>query len=58
MSQKEKFALYLTPEMKARLERHYMEDGSCSIWTISAPTTPDCFSRPQCSLIWMDGRIS
>ena len=31
MSQKEKFALYLTPEMKARLERHYMEDGSCSL---------------------------
>ena len=28
MSQKEKFALYLTPEMKARLERRYTEDGS------------------------------
>ena len=25
MSQKEKFALYLTPEMKARLERRYQE---------------------------------
>ena len=31
MSQKEKFALYLTPEMKARLERRYMEDGSRSL---------------------------
>ena len=31
MSQKEKFALYLTPEMKGRLERHYQEDGSRSI---------------------------
>ena len=30
MSQKEKFALYLTPEMKARLERRYTEDGSRS----------------------------
>ena len=28
MSQKEKFALYLTPEMKARLERRFTEDGS------------------------------
>ena len=31
MSQKEKFALYLTPEMKARLERRYAEDGSRSL---------------------------
>ena len=31
MSQKEKFALYLTPEMKARLERRYTEDGSRSL---------------------------
>lgn len=31
MSQKEKFALYLTPDMKARLERRYMEDGSRSL---------------------------
>ena len=31
MSQKEKFALYLTPEMKARLERRYQEDGSRSL---------------------------
>ena len=28
---KEKFALYLTPEMKARLERRYTEDGSRSL---------------------------
>ena len=31
MSQKEKFALYLTPEMKARLERRYTDDGSRSL---------------------------
>ena len=31
MSKKEKFALYLTPEKKARLERRYQEDGSRSI---------------------------
>ena len=31
MSQKEKFALYLTPDMKARLERRYQEDGSHSL---------------------------
>ena len=31
MSPKEKFALYLTPEMKARLERRYQEDGSRSL---------------------------
>ena len=31
MSQKEKFALYLTPDMKARLERRYSEDGSRSL---------------------------
>ena len=31
MSQKEKFALYLTPETKARLERRYEEDGSRSL---------------------------
>ena len=31
MSQKENFALYLTPKMKARLERRYTEDGSRSL---------------------------
>ena len=31
MSQKEKFALYLTPEMKTRLEQRYTEDGSRSL---------------------------
>ena len=31
MSQKEKFALYLTTEMKMRLERRYTEDGSRSL---------------------------
>ena len=31
MSKKEKFALYLTPEKKAILERRYQEDGSRSI---------------------------
>ena len=31
MSQKEKFALYLTPDMKVRLERRYTEDGSRSL---------------------------
>ena len=31
MSHKEKFALYLTPEMKARLERRYTDDGSRSL---------------------------
>ena len=31
MNQKEKFALYLTPDMKARLERRYQEDGSRSL---------------------------
>lgn len=31
MSQKEKFALYLTPEMRAQLERRYTEDGSRSL---------------------------
>ena len=31
MSQKEKFVLYLTPKMKARLERRYTEDGSRSL---------------------------
>ena len=31
MSQKEKFALCLTPDMKARLERRYTEDGSRSL---------------------------
>lgn len=31
MSRKEKFALYLTPDMKARLERRYQEDGSRSL---------------------------
>ena len=36
MSQKEKFALYLTPEMKARLERRYTEDDSRSLTGIIA----------------------
>ena len=31
MSKKEKFALYLTPEKKAILERRYAEDGSRSL---------------------------
>ncbi len=31
MSRKEKFALYLTPEKKAILERRYQEDGSRSL---------------------------
>ena len=31
MSKKEKFALYLTPEKKAVLERRYREDGSCCL---------------------------
>lgn len=31
MSQKEKFVLYLTPDMKTRLERRYTEDGSRSL---------------------------
>ena len=31
LSKKEKFALYLTPEKKAALERRYQEDGSRSI---------------------------
>ena len=31
MSRKEKFALYLTPDMKARLEQRYTEDGSRSL---------------------------
>ena len=31
MGKKEKFALYLTPEMKALLERRYQEDGSRSL---------------------------
>ena len=31
MSKKEKFALYLTPEKKAVLERRYQEDGSRSL---------------------------
>lgn len=31
MSRKEKFALYLTPEKKALLERRYREDGSRSL---------------------------
>ena len=31
MSKKEKFALYLTPEKKAVLERRYREDGSRSL---------------------------
>ena len=31
LSKKEKFALYLTPEKRARLERRYQEDGSRSI---------------------------
>ena len=31
MSQKSEFALYLTPEMKVRLERRYTEDGSRSL---------------------------
>lgn len=31
MSRKEKFALYLTPEKKAILERRYREDGSRSL---------------------------
>ena len=31
MSQKEKFARYLTPDMKTRLERRYAEDGSRSL---------------------------
>ena len=31
MSKKEKFALYLTPEKKALLERRYQEDGSRSL---------------------------
>jgi len=30
-SRKEKFALYLTPEKKAILERRYQEDGSRSL---------------------------
>ena len=31
MSKKEKFALYLTPEKKALLERRYQDDGSRSL---------------------------
>ena len=31
LSKKEKFALYLTPEKKAILEKRYQEDGSRSI---------------------------
>lgn len=31
MSKKEKFALYLSPEKKALLERRYQEDGSRSL---------------------------
>lgn len=31
MSKKEKFALYLTPDKKALLERRYQEDGSRSL---------------------------
>lgn len=31
MSNQEKFALYLTPEKKAQLERRYQEDGSRSL---------------------------
>ena len=31
MSQKENLALYLTPDMKTRLERRYTEDGSRSL---------------------------
>ena len=33
LSKKEKFALYLTPEKKAVLERRYREDGSRSLTT-------------------------
>lgn len=66
MSKKEKFALYLTPEKKARLERRYQEDGSRSItgfierasistWTISAPMKLGCFFQPPSSPIWMGG---
>ena len=31
MSRKEKFALYLPPELRAEIEEHYQEDGSHSL---------------------------
>ena len=31
MSRKEKFALYLPPELRAEVEEHYQEDGSHSL---------------------------
>ena len=31
MSKKEKFALYLPPELRAEVEEHYQKDGSRSL---------------------------
>ena len=50
LSKKEKFALYLTPEKKAVLERRYREDGSRSL-RVFLPTTVGVLdgSVPPCS---------
>ena len=66
MSKKEKFALYLTPEKKSGAIRRTAAGASpallsgrlISIWTISAPATPDCSCPPPSSPAWMAVWIS
>ena len=68
MSQKEKFALYLTPDMKAQMERRYTEGGSRSLtgfienainFYLDYLCANDSghFCRRRCSPIWTAGWI-
>ena len=68
MSKKEKFALYLTPEKKALLERRYQEDGSRSLtgfieraidFYLDYLSAGDAgLFLPLSSLVWTAGWIS
>ena len=55
MSKKEKFALYLTPEKKAVLERRYREDESRSLTALSANDAG--LFLPTSIKSYVDGRL-
>ena len=56
MSKKEKFALYLTPEKKAVLERRYREDGSRSLTDYLSANDAGLF-LPTALKSYVDGRL-
>ena len=64
MSKKEKFALYLTPEKKALLERRFREDGSRSLTGFIERAVDfyldylSCSCPPPSSPVWTGGWIS